>query len=66
MTEYYDSLETRDPQEREQALIAAVSAQVAHAKNKASVYKSLLADIDPETIVDKDAIANLPITRKSE
>ena len=66
MTEHYDSLESRDPAERERALIKAVSAQVAHAKNKAPVYKTLLADIDPETIVDKDAIANLPITRKSE
>ena len=30
MSDYYDSLETRDPAEREQALIAQVAAQVAH------------------------------------
>ena len=66
MSEFYDSLETRDPQEREQALIAAVSAQVAHAKNKAPIYKSLLADIDPDEITDSGKIAKLPITRKSE
>ena len=66
MTEHYDSLETRDPEERERALIQAVSAQVAHAKIKAPIYKSLLADIDSEEITDVEAIAKLPITRKSE
>ncbi len=66
MSEFFDSLETRDPQERQQALIQAVSAQVAHAKNKASTYKTQLADIDPGEINDIAAIAKLPITRKSE
>ncbi len=66
MTEHYDSLETRDPQERQQALIRAVSKQVAKAKNKAPIYQSRLADIDPIEITDASAIATLPITRKSE
>ena len=66
MTEHYDSLETRDPQERQQALIRAVSKQVAKAKNKAPIYQSRLADIDPVEITDASAIATLPITRKSE
>ena len=66
MTDFYDSLETRDPAEREQALIQAVSAQVAHAKDKAPIYKILLADVDPDAITDIGAIARLPITRKSE
>ncbi len=65
MTEFYDSLEIRDPAEREQALIQAVSAQVAHAKDKAPVYKTLLADVDPDAITDVGAIAKLPVTRKS-
>jgi len=66
MTDFYDSLETRDPAEREQALIQAVSAQIAHAKDKAPIYKTLLADVDPDQITDVGAIAALPITRKSE
>ncbi len=66
MTEHYDSLETRDPQERQQALIQAVSAQVGHAKNKAPAYKTQLADFDPVEINDIAVIAKLPITRKSE
>ena len=65
MTEHYDSLETRDPAEREQALIQAVSAQVAHARNNALVYKTLLADVDTDAITDIGAIAKLPVTRKS-
>ncbi len=66
MTDFYDSLETRDPGEREQALIQAVSAQIAHAKKKAPVYKTLLAEVDPDQITDVGAIAKLPVTRKSE
>lgn len=65
MTDFYDSLETRDPAEREQALIQAVSAQIAHAKKKAPVYKTLLAEVDPDQITDVGAIAKLPVTRKS-
>ncbi len=66
MSEFFDSLETRDPQERQQALIQAVSTQVGHAKNKAPAYKTQLADIDPGEINDIAVIAKLPITRKSE
>ncbi len=66
MGEHYDSLETRDPAERHQLLIQAVSKQVAHAKKKAPIYKTLLADVDPDAITDIEAIAALPITRKSE
>jgi len=66
VTEHYDSLETRDPEERQQALIQAVSAQVAHAKENAPAYKTLLAGIDPTEINNVEAIAELPVTRKSE
>ncbi len=65
MTEFYDPLETRDPGEREQALIQTVSTQVAHAKKNAPVYKTLLADVDPAEITDVGVIAKLPVTRKS-
>lgn len=65
MTDFYDSLETRDPGEREQTLIQAVSAQIVHAKKKAPVYKTLLAEVDPDQITDVGAIAKLPVTRKS-
>lgn len=66
MTNHYDELETRDPASRDQAQIQAVAAQVAHAKNKAPYYSKLLADIDPGDLTSADAIARLPLTRKSE
>lgn len=66
MNEHYDSLETRDPLERQRALIEAVSKQVSHAKNKAPAYQSLLAGVSPDEVTDIEAIARLPITRKSE
>ena len=66
MTDYYDKLETRDPAERERNLIAQVAAQVAHAKSAAPAYAELLADIDAGAINSAAAIAELPVTRKTE
>lgn len=65
MTEFYDHLETRDPQQRQQALIKAVAEQVAHAKAEAPAYGRILADIDPADITSAEAITRLPLTRKS-
>ncbi len=66
MSDFYDTLETRTPADREQALIQAVAEQVAHAKANTTAYASLLKDVDPSTITSTQAIAKLPITRKSE
>ncbi len=66
MAEYYDELETRDPQQRERELIAAVAAQVAHAREKAPAYAERLAEVDPAAIDSAEAIARLPLTRKLE
>lgn len=65
MTEFYDHLETRDPVQRKQAMIEAVAGQVAHAKAEAPAYASILADFDPADITSAEAIARLPLTRKS-
>ena len=48
MADYFDTLETRDPELRERAQLAALPAQIAHAKAHAPAYARLLADIDPE------------------
>ncbi len=66
MTEFYDHLETRDQKERQEALIEAVAAQVAHAKAEAPAYSRILADFDPADITTAEAITRLPLTRKSE
>jgi phenylacetate-CoA ligase len=66
MTEYYDSLETRDPPERERALLAALPAQIAHAKNNAPGFSRILAGIDAQSVTSRSALARLPVTRKSD
>ena len=66
MTEYYDTLETRDPAAREQALLAALPGQIAHAKNNAPGFARILADIDPQAVTTRAALARLPVTRKSD
>ncbi|HEV2546465.1 MAG TPA: AMP-binding protein [Stellaceae bacterium] len=62
---HYDTLETRDPQERERALMAALPQQIAHAKANAPHFAALLRDIDPRDVTSRAALAELPVTRKS-
>ena len=66
MTEYYDDLETRNPEARERDQFAAVSMQVAHAKANSPYFATLLKDIDPKNIRDRKSLATLPVTRKSD
>jgi phenylacetate-CoA ligase len=66
MADHYDSLETRDPEERERALMAALPAQVEHAKSRAPGFARILADVDPRAVTSRAALARLPVTRKSE
>ena len=61
-----DALETRAPAEREAALLAALPAQIAHARSASPAFAEILADIDPATITSRAALAALPVTRKSE
>jgi phenylacetate-CoA ligase len=66
MNEHFDTLETRDPSLRERALLAALPAQVAHAKAHTRAYAALLADVDPLDIGSRTALERLPVVRKSE
>jgi len=66
MPEHYDALETRDPEERERALFAALPAQLALARAKSRHYGRILADVDPREVGSRAALASLPVTRKSE
>jgi phenylacetate-CoA ligase len=63
---FYDDLETRSPELRERHLLAALALQVAHAKVTAPAYAALLADVDPRAVTSRDALAALPVVRKSE
>jgi phenylacetate-CoA ligase len=63
---YYDALETRSPEQREAALMAALPAQIAHAKRNAPGFARILAEFDPGTVNSRAALARLPVTRKSD
>jgi phenylacetate-CoA ligase len=64
--EYFDELETRDPELREQAQFDALIEQIAHAKANAPAYAEILKDVDPHSITSRAALAKLPVIRKSE
>ena len=66
MAEFYDNLETRDPEERERALFDALSAHLEKAGRSAPGLAEILEGVDPETIRDREALARLPVTRKSD
>lgn len=63
---YYDEREAREPAERVRALNERLPEQIAYAKAKAPAYAELLADVDPTRITDPEALAGLPVVRKSE
>ena len=65
MSKYYDALETRDPAEREKAQMAALPAQIAHAKANSAFFAESLKDIDPAGVTSRAALAKLPVLRKS-
>jgi phenylacetate-CoA ligase len=66
MDAYFDNLETRDHSAREAALFAQLSVQVRHARETAPYYHRILRDVDAEALVDRAALATLPVTRKSD
>jgi phenylacetate-CoA ligase len=63
---YYDSLETRDPDERERSLLDRLPRQVGHAKLHSPYFAKLLAEINPNDVHNREALAALPVTRKSD
>jgi phenylacetate-CoA ligase len=63
---HFDALETRTPAEREAAAMAALAAQVAHAKAHAPAFAASLAEVDAATITSRAALARLPVIRKHE
>ncbi len=63
---YYDRLETRAPRLREAALFAELPAHVAHAKRHAPGWSKILDGIDARKVNSREALAKLPVTRKSD
>ncbi|MGY2847561.1 phenylacetate-CoA ligase [Bradyrhizobium sp. USDA 4509] len=65
MTDHYDALETRDPAEREAALFARLP-EVLRKAMAAPAYANLLRGTDPASVTSREALARLPVLRKSE
>jgi phenylacetate-coenzyme A ligase PaaK-like adenylate-forming protein len=64
-TEFYDSLETRDPQSRERELFAQLPGTIANAM-QAPGWARQLAGIDPKSVTSRKALAALPVLRKAD
>ncbi|MBV9249621.1 MAG: AMP-binding protein [Acetobacteraceae bacterium] len=66
MDEHYDQLEVRTPEARQEAEARNLVRQIAHAKANSPYYQALLSSVDPAAIDSRAALAQLPVTRKSE
>ena len=66
MNHYFDALETRDPAQREEALMTALPGQVAHARQSSAAFSQILKDVHPARVTSRQALASLPVTRKHE
>ena len=66
MSNHFDALETRDPAQREAALLAALPNQVAHAKASARAFAKSLQSVDAASVNSRAALAKLPVIRKHE
>jgi phenylacetate-CoA ligase len=66
MNDHFDTLETRAPAGREQAQLAQLPRQLAHAIRCAPAFARILDGVDPLAITTRAALATLPVTRKAE
>ena len=66
MNTFFDALETRSPDTRESALMAALPLQIAKAKQNTAAFARLLSGVDASTLTSRSALAGLPVTRKNE
>ncbi len=63
---FYDALEIRDPELRERETLAALPAQIEYTIKTAPYFAKLLTGFDPSSITTRVALAQLPVTRKSD
>ena len=66
MNAFYDALEQRSPDQREADLLAALPLQVAHAQTHSEAFAHILTGVDAHSVTSRAALAQLPVTRKSE
>ena len=65
MSEFYDGSETRDPGEREADILSRLPQAIAAAM-RAPAYADWLKRVEPAAVTTRDALAALPVLRKSE
>jgi phenylacetate-CoA ligase len=65
MTEFHDDLETRDPAAREASLFESLRAQIVKAQDEAPGMAAHLDGIAADAVIDRAALAALPVLRKS-
>jgi phenylacetate-CoA ligase len=66
MSEFYDDLEIRNPEAREKALADALPELIGGAKVMAPGWAGHLKDIEPANVDSREALAAVPVLRKSE
>ncbi|TMV04787.1 phenylacetate--CoA ligase [Ruegeria sediminis] len=65
MTQHFDALETRSADERAADMATQLPQQIARAKGAAS-FAAFLDGVDPQAVTSTEALAALPVLRKSE
>lgn len=65
-TDFYDKLETRDPADREAALMAALPDVVAQAQKNSKAMGDILRDVAALSVNSRKALSCLPVTRKQD
>jgi phenylacetate-CoA ligase len=65
MSDHYDDLETRPCEVRERALLDALPEQIDNARRRAPAYRAILKGVSADAITTRAALAELPVTRKS-
>ena len=66
MPEYFDELETRSPQEREEKLFAGLPEFLNSISEKIPGWNNRLSGIDLSTITSREAFASIPVLRKPQ
>ncbi len=66
MSDYFDDLERRDPAEREASLLAELRGFLPKVLTGAPGWARFLKDTDPADLTSREALAALPVLRKSD
>ncbi len=66
MSIYFDDLETRDPEERENSQFSHLQKSLVNIVKNSKGWKKIIGDVDLSLIKNRETLQNIPVTRKSE